>query len=100
MDPIVGIDVSRARLDACCLERQQRPAVDNDATGIERLIAWLAPGSLVVVEASGGYERPAHRLMAARGIAVAVVNTARVRHFAKTGGVLAKTDRLDTAVIA
>jgi len=54
----------------------------------------------VVTEASGGYERPAHRLLTERGIAVAVVNPARVRHFAKAGGVLAETDRLDAAVIA
>ena len=100
MDRVVGIDVSKARLDAYCLERQRRLAVDNDATGIERLIAWLAPGSLVVMEASGGYERLVHRLLTERGIEVALVNPARVRHFAKAGGVLAKTDRLDAAVIA
>jgi transposase len=74
--------------------------VGNDATGIEQLVAWLTPGSLVVMEASGGYERLAHRLLTARGIKAAVVNPARVRHFAKASGVLAKTDRLDAAVIA
>jgi transposase len=100
MDRIVGIDVSKARLDAYCLERQRRLAVGNDATGIEQLVAWLTPGSLVVMEASGGYERLAHRLLTARGIQAAVVNPARVRHFAKASGVLAKTDRLDAAVIA
>jgi transposase len=93
MDRIVGIDVSKARLDAYCLERQRRLAVGNDATGIERLIAWLVPGSLVVMEASGGYERLAHRLLTESGIEVAIVNPARVRRFAKAGGVLAKTDR-------
>jgi len=100
MDRIVGIDVSKARPDAYCLERQRRLAVGNDAAGIEQLAAWLAPGSLVVMEASGGYERLAHRLLTARGIKAAVVNPARVRHFAKASGVLAKTDRLDAAVIA
>jgi transposase len=100
MDRIVGIDVSKARLDAYCLVRQRRLAVGNDATGIEQLAAWLTPGSLVVMEASGGYERLAHRLLTARGIKAAVVNPARVRHFAKASGVLAKTDRLDAAVIA
>ena len=100
MDRIVGIDVSKARLDAYCLERQRRLAVGNDTTGIEQLVAWLTPGSLVVMEASGGYERLAHRLLTARGIKAAVVNPARVRHFAKASGVLAKTDRLDAAVIA
>jgi transposase len=100
MDRIVGIDVSKTRLDAYCLVRQRRLAVGNDATGIEQLAAWLTPGSLVVMEASGGYERLAHRLLTARGIKAAVVNPARVRHFAKASGVLAKTDRLDAAVIA
>ena len=100
MDRIVGIDVSKARLDAYCPERQRRLAVGNDATGIEQVAAWLTPGSLVVMEASGGYERSAHRLLTARGIKAAVVNPARVRHFAKASGVLAKTDRLDAALIA
>lgn len=100
MDRIVGIDVGKARLDAYCLERQRRLALGNDATGIEQLVAWLPPGSLVVMGASGGYERSAHRLLTARGIKAAVVNPARVRHFAKASGVLAKTDRLDAAVIA
>ena len=77
MDQIVGIDVSKARLDAYCLERQRRLAVGNDAAGIEQLVAWLTPGSLVVMEASGGYERLAHRLLTARGIKAAGVNPPR-----------------------
>lgn len=52
------------------------------------------------MEASGGYERLAHRLLTGRGIAAAVVNAQRVRQFAKGSGLLAKTDRLDAAVIA
>jgi transposase len=100
MDRVIGIDISKARLDAYCLKRQQRLAVDNNAAGIERLIAWLEPGSLVVMEASGGYERLVHRLLTERGIPAAIVNPARVRHFAKASGLLAKTDRLDAMVIA
>jgi transposase len=74
--------------------------VANDAQGIAELALWLEPGSLVVMEASGGYERLAHRLLRERGFAVAVVNALRVRQFAKASGLLAKTDRLDAAVIA
>ena len=52
------------------------------------------------MEASGGYERLVHRLLTERGIKAAVVNALRVRQFAKAAGLLAKTDRLDAAVIA
>ncbi len=100
MDRVVGVDISKARLDVCCLASGRRLAVPSDAAGIARLAAWLEPGSLVVMEASGGYERLAHRLLTERGQEAAVVNALRVRQFAKAGGLLAKTDRLDAQVIA
>jgi transposase len=100
MSQVVGIDVSKARLDGFCLASGRRLAVANDARGIGELALWLEPESLVVMEASGGYERLAHRLLAERGSKVAVVNALRVRQFAKASGLLAKTDRLDAAVIA
>ena len=100
MDRVVGVDISKAQLDAFCLASGRRLAVANDAAGVAELAAWLQPGSLVVMEASGGYERLAHRLLLERGIKAAVVNAFRVRQFAKASGLLAKTDRLDAAVIA
>lgn len=100
MEQVVGIDVSKARLDGFCLASGRRLAVGNDAQGIGALASWLEPGSLVVMEASGGYERLMHRLLVERGCKVAVVNALRVRQFAKASGLLAKTDRLDAAVIA
>ncbi len=100
MDLVVGIDISKARLDVFCLASGRRCAVANDAAGVAELAGWLAPGSLVVMEASGGYERLVHRLLAERGIQAAVVNALRVRQFAKATGLLAKTDRLDAAAIA
>src|SRR5918911_1310500 len=98
MDRIV--DIGKARLDAFCLGRGQHRAFGHDAAGVGRLLAWLEPGSLVVMEASGGYERRLREALAGRGIAAAIVNPARVRHFAKASGRLAKTDRLDAAAIA
>lgn len=100
MDLVVGIDISKARLDVYCLASGRRLAVANDAAGVAELAGWLEPGSLVVMEASGGYERLPHRLLAERGLKAAVVNALRVRQFAKAAGLLAKTDRLDAAVIA
>ncbi len=99
MKQVVGVDISKARLDVCSASGR-RLAVGNDAAGVAELAAWLEPDSLVVMEASGGYERLVHRLLAERGIKAAVVNALRVRQFAKAAGLLAKTDRLDAAVIA
>ena len=57
MKQVVGIDVSKAHLDGFCLASGRRLAATNDAQGIGELALWLEPGSLVVMEASGGYER-------------------------------------------
>jgi transposase len=102
MDRVIGIDVSKARLDVYGLADGRRLAVGNDADGIATLADRLGPGvmDLVIMEASGGYERLPQRLLGARGLRVAVVNAARVRDFAKASGRLAKTDRVDAAVIA
>jgi transposase len=100
MDRVVGIDVGKARLDAYGLAGERRLSVTNDAVGVAKLAAWLEPGSLVVMGASGGYERLAHRLLTEHGRRTAVVNALRVRQFAKASGLLAKTDRLDAVVIA
>jgi transposase len=102
MDRVIGIDVSKLRLDVYCLEDGRQLAVDNHAAGIVTLVGQLGlgAGDLLVMEASGGYERTAHRLLSERGMAVAVVNAARVRDFARASGRLAKTDRVDAAVIA
>jgi transposase len=50
---------------------------------------------LILMEASGGYERGARRTLSARGLRVAIVNAARVRDFARASGRLAKTERID-----
>lgn len=101
MDRVIGIDVSKARLDGHDLADGARLAVANDAAGIAALAdrLGLGPQDLLVMEASGGYERAAHRWLSERGL-VAIVNAARVRDFARASGLLAKTDRLDAAVIA
>jgi transposase len=102
MDRVIGIDVSKARLDVHDLADGARLAVASDAAGIAALAdrLGLGPQDLLVMEASGGYERAAHRWRSERGLKVAIVNAARVRDFARASGLLAKTDRLDAAVIA
>lgn len=97
-----GIDVSKARLDVCLLPEGEAFSVTNDAAGIEALLQRLQQvrPELVVMEASGKYERPAAAAIAACGIAVAVVNPRQVRDFARAVGRLAKTDKIDAEVLA
>jgi transposase len=98
----VGIDVSKRRLDVCLLPEGQSFALSNDQEGVDELFSRLegVRPTLVVLEATGRYERLAATSIAARGIAVAVVNPRQARDFAKAIGRLAKTDRIDAFVLA
>ncbi len=90
-----GIDVSKQHLDVCCGDIDRR--LGNDAPGWDELIAELSAANVdfVVLEASGGYERGVVCALQAAGFAVARVNPRQARDFAKSMGVLAKTDRID-----
>lgn len=93
--PNAGIDVSKQYLDVCCADDELR--VTNDASGWGELIAKLkvAEVDLVVLEASGGFERGLVHALQHAGLAVARVNARQARDFAKSMGALAKTDRID-----
>jgi len=97
--PNAGIDVSKQHLDVCWGAKQLRSG--NDCTGWEELIAKLKADNvdLVVIEATGGYERGVLLALQAGGIAVARVNPRQARDFAKSMGVLAKTDTLDARTL-
>jgi transposase len=99
---VVGLDVSKAWLDGYAPASGRRFRVSNDPAGIEDLLRSLdAPaGCLMVMEASGGYERIAHRALVAQDVPAAIVNPKRVRDFARGTGLEAKTDRVDAKVIA
>lgn len=98
----IGIDVSKAWLDVGLHPVGPAQQHANDEAGIacciEVLVA-LEP-QLIVVEATGGFETRFAVDARAAGLRVAVVNPRQVRDFAKATGVLAKTDRLDAAVLA
>lgn len=101
MKSYVGVDVSKARLDVARLPGGQVVQVSNDEDGIAELLQWLGgPVTLVVLEATGGYEACAAGLLAAEGVPVAVVNPRHARSFAKSIGRLAKTDAIDAEVLA
>ncbi len=93
--PNAGIDVSKQHFDVCCGTEQ--PRFDNTAPGWNAAIATLRAANvdLVVIEATGGYERGLLCALHGAGIAVARVNPRQSRDFAKSMGVLAKTDKVD-----
>jgi transposase len=102
---VVGIDVSKARLEVALLPRGESFVVPNSEEGFDELLGRFSkdprPTPLVVLEASGGFERPLAAALAAAGIAVAVVNPrVQTRDFARATGKLAKTDRLDAKILA
>ncbi len=98
----VGIDVSKDRLDVAVLGERQERQVENSRDGIARLVEQMQDlqPELIVVEATGGYQRAVVEALFWAGLAVAVVNPARVRQFARACGLLAKTDKLDAQVLA
>ncbi|MGH7477936.1 MAG: IS110 family transposase [Longimicrobiales bacterium] len=99
----VGIDVAKAHLDVAVRSAAStRWRVSYDDVGVADLVARLhalAP-TLVVLEATGGYETQVATALALAGLPVAVINPRQVRDFAKATGQLAKTDTLDADVVA
>jgi transposase len=102
MSEFVGIDISKAALDVVAHVSGKRLQAENSEQGLKQLGAQLAALSpeLVVLEASGGYERLCVALLMQAGLPVAVVNARQVRAFAVATGVLAKTDAVDARVLA
>ena len=102
MDVIVGIDVSKDRLDVHALPVGDSFFVNNDHAGIEALAVRLCAmnAQIVALEATGGYEMLAVADLSSAGLAVVVVNPAQVRSYANALGKRAKTDPIDAAVIA
>jgi transposase len=99
---IVGIDVSKARLDVAIRPAGTMLRFTNDAAGIVALVAEmkaLTP-ALIVLEATAGFETSSVAALAAAALPVAVVNPRQVRDFAKATGQLAKTDTLDATMLA
>ena len=97
-DLFVGIDVSKATLDVAVRPSNESWSVPNSEPGISDLVGRLrelpAP-RLVLMEATGGLERQALATIAAAGLPAMAVNPRNVRDFARSVGILAKTDAID-----
>ena len=98
----VGIDVSKAQLDVEIRPSGEKQSFANDKVGNKALVKWLAKiaPTLIVLEATGGYERQVTRALVSTDLPAVVVNPRQVRDFAKATGQLAKTDSIDAGVLA
>jgi transposase len=99
---VVGIDVSKDRLDVHVRPSDETFVVRRDGDGIAALVERLTPlkPAAIAVEATGGFEAVVAAGLAGAGLPVVVVNPAQVRAFANALGKRAKTDPIDAAVIA
>ena len=98
----VGIDVAKAELVVGVRPAGTGWTAANDATGVRELVdrlRALAP-TLIVLEATGGYELLCVAALAAADLPVVVVNPRQVRDFARATGQLATTDRIDADILA
>jgi transposase len=98
----VGIDVGKAQLDVCLLERHLMLQVSNEERAIRALVSRLARYRLarIVIEATGRLEQPFVRAALGRGLPVVVVSPLKIRRYAGAIGQLAKTDAIDARLIA
>jgi len=98
---LIGIDVAKDKLDLARSDRDELTTWVNEDHGIAGLVKVLraARPELIVVEATGGYERPVVDALLDAGLPVAVANPAHVRHLARGLGILAKTDAIDAKVL-
>lgn len=97
----VGIDVAKMKLDVAQSKNNELFQATNDENGFKELVKKLPSKkvTLIVMEASGGYEKSLVTFLQKKKYHVAVVNAKRVRDFAKASGKLAKTDSIDSTVI-
>jgi transposase len=98
----VGIDVSKDHLDVCSLPDQTTCRVANDESGFATLRQQfrLQTPTLIVLEATGGYQNALVAFLVEAALPVVVVNPRQVRRFAEALGYLAKTDTIDARVLA
>jgi transposase len=96
-----GIDVAKAQLEFACWPSDETGTVPNDEQGIRALVerCKALAASLVLCEATGGYEAALVAALATAGLAVVVADPRQVRDFAKATGHLAKTDAIDAQVL-
>lgn len=100
----IGIDIAKDKADACFIDDSEQ-VVKSQSYPQEKFAALVknvakAKPRIIVLEATGGYERPLALLLAKKGLPFAILNPARIRQFAKAIGYLCKTDAVDARLLA
>lgn len=97
----IAVDVAKDSLEILAQGQQHSRAIANCEEALRRLLKAVRslPGLHFVCEASGGYERTLVDFLHDKGITVSIVSAARVRSFAKSEGVKAKTDPIDAKML-
>ena len=97
-----GVDVAAEKLDLARHDQAEVVSFENSANGIARLVEHVQQQSLtlLVVEATGGYEVPLVAALAEAELPVVRINPRQLRAFATAVGQLAKTDTIDARLIA
>ena len=96
----IGVDIAKQKFDVS-ISDQKIASYENNLAGFKRLLQEIKdkPQTRIVMEATGGYEKPLADFLQDQGVAVSIVNAKRVRDYAKALGLLAKTDVIDAKVI-
>ena len=101
MNDTIGVDISKPTLDAFRLRTREHRQFPNDRAGCAALIRWIGAQAVrVVFEPTGPYHRLFEASLVAAGIEAVKVNPRSSRRFAEATGELAKTDRIDAAILA
>ena len=102
MEDTIGIDISKDKLDAYWLSKGEHKQFGNDKAGVKALALWAneAGVSRVIFESTGIYHRGVETGLADHDISFARVNPRQARRFCEGAGQLAKTDRVDAAMLA
>jgi len=98
----LGLDMAKDTVELASEPAGLTGQYPTDDAGLRALVAQCQaqPLTLLVLEATGGYEAPIVAALAAAGLPLVVVNPRQVRAFAKALGLLAKTDQIDARVLA
>jgi len=98
----IGVDISKAHLDAHRLPDGEARQFSNDKRGMKAFIGWIGEGALerIVYEPTGAYHRSFQETLSAAGLPIARVNPLQARRFAQACGARAKTDKADARSLA
>lgn len=98
----IGIDISKQYLDLYHSTLKQTQRYRNNTQGLKLLLAFITKNTVdcVVFEPSGGYERKLLKSLGENNVPFSMVHSLQVRKFAQAKGIIAKTDLIDTALLA